>query len=103
MPIDDDVDEGADDFIDDETDFAGEPNETRKEGKVQLVIAKRWVVVVKDLPTLLKEICERRQIPWYQRMAMKIGVCTVYISNLYRNICPLPALLKARLLPILDF
>ena len=87
MPMDDDVDTGAEDSIYDETDVAGAPDEVRKTpGREDLVIAKRWVVVVKDLPSLLKEICVRRNIPWYQQMAMKIGVCTVYTSNLYRNL-----------------
>ena len=84
VPPDDDT--GAEDVIYDE-DVAGAPDEIRKTpGREDLVIAKRWVVVVKDLPSLLKEIYVRRNIPWYQQMAMKIGVCTVCTSNLYRNL-----------------
>ena len=76
MDDDVEVDVGADDFIEDEADIAGSANEIRDtpDKKEPLVVAKRWVVFAKDLPNLLKEISRRRNIPWYQQMAMKIGI-----------------------------
>ena len=90
MPMDDDVDTGAEDFIDDETDVAGAPDEIRKTpGREDLVIAKRWVVVVKDLPSLLKEICVRRKIPWYQKMAISHenrGLYSLHFKSLQKSV-----------------